>query len=572
MRMVGAGYETAFFVPTRDRSGLIFNERFRRQYYPTQLSARGHPFRIDSAKPADTIRIFVLGESAALGTPNPSFGFARILGVMLRERYPQQKFEIINAAMRGINSHIIRHIAMDCARHSPDIALIYAGNNEVVGFAAPGPASPRIAQNLTLIRARQTLKRSKLAQLIESGIARARRSPETPQDMEYFRRQRLAYDDPRRARVYANFRANLTDICRALTGAGARVLLSTVPVNMFDCPPLASLHSASLASSAAGEWERLYQQGAGAEAREQWESALAFYRDAARIDDHFAELHFRTGLCLFALGRAEEARMSFNAARDRDALQFRADGPVNTAIRETAMKFRKQGVDLIDSELAMANSPLSARGMPGNRLFLDHVHPRFDGDYILASSFYDAIVSLAFQVSHKPSAKPPPPPSRDECARALAFTGWDELEVDVAVAEMLARPPFVDQLDHDARIRRLRAELKTREEQYRQQGLRKELDIYRQAIARAPQDWELRHNFGMILTTLGQYAAAVEQLQVEADAFPDSAWCRLEHARALANAGRFVDAEREVQKALQIESQLQPAHNLLHEIKLRSAN
>ena len=59
-----------------------------------------------STKPAGTIRVFVLGDSAAQGFPNPSFGFGRILEVMLRQRYPDVKFEVINVAMSAISSRL----------------------------------------------------------------------------------------------------------------------------------------------------------------------------------------------------------------------------------------------------------------------------------------------------------------------------------------------------------------------------------------------------------------------------------------------------------------------------------
>ena len=47
-----------------------------------------------------------------MGT-EPAFGFSRILERLLHHRYPDQAFEVINLAMRGINSHMIRRIAME---------------------------------------------------------------------------------------------------------------------------------------------------------------------------------------------------------------------------------------------------------------------------------------------------------------------------------------------------------------------------------------------------------------------------------------------------------------------------
>ncbi len=40
------------------------------------------------AQAAGTYRIFVLGESAAMGDPDPAYAFSRYLEVMLRQRYP----------------------------------------------------------------------------------------------------------------------------------------------------------------------------------------------------------------------------------------------------------------------------------------------------------------------------------------------------------------------------------------------------------------------------------------------------------------------------------------------------
>jgi tetratricopeptide (TPR) repeat protein len=560
LRLVGYGYSTDFFQPTRDGAGYTFNEHFRRQYYPRQPTVRGHPFRIPTPKPPNTIRLFVLGESAALGTPNPSFGFARILQMMLREQYPRRHFQVVNAAMRGINSHIIRDIAADCARHEPDLFLIYAGNNEVVGFRAPEPGSSPLAQNLTLVRATQVIRRTRLAQLIEAGLQRLRPGPSAKQDMAFFRRHALALDDPRRQAVYRNFGTNLADLCAALTATGTPVLLSTVPVNLRDCPPLVSSHRASLTESEKSEWEGFYRQGLAAESAGRWLEAVEFYEQAARRDDHFADLHFALGRCLLALNRREDARRHFGLARDWDALQFRADERINTLIRETAEAFRARGVHFVDAETALAASPLSEDGLPGDRLFQDHVHPRFEGDYLLARTFRDAVVAALGSVLGEPSA---PLPSREACAAALAFTPWDELDVRAAAVAQLARPPFLDQLGHEERVRRLRQELKTREDRFQSRGLQAELEIYRQALERTPDDWELHHNLGMLLTTLGKYDAAIGHLEVEVRSFPELAWCRIPISQALAKAGRFGEAEHHLQEALRIDPGFAPAQEML---------
>ena len=66
-------------------------------------------------KPRKTFRIFVLGESAAMGDPDPAYGFSRYLEVMLRERFPSMKFEVINTGSVAINSHVLLPIAKGLA-------------------------------------------------------------------------------------------------------------------------------------------------------------------------------------------------------------------------------------------------------------------------------------------------------------------------------------------------------------------------------------------------------------------------------------------------------------------------
>ena len=73
-----------------------------------------------------------------MGDPDFAYGFSRYLQVMLRQRFPSMKFEIVNAGMVAINSHVILEMARQFADYKPDLFLVYAGSNEVVGPYGPG--------------------------------------------------------------------------------------------------------------------------------------------------------------------------------------------------------------------------------------------------------------------------------------------------------------------------------------------------------------------------------------------------------------------------------------------------
>ena len=158
--------------------------------------------------------------------------------------------------------------------------------------------------------------------------------------MEMFMNNRLGYDDPARLRAYRNFSGNLEDILRAAHKVGVPVILSTVSVNLKDCAPFASLHSAGLDENQKSAWNEIYQQGVKLENAGSYRDALALYQKAAGIDPKFADLQFRMGSCNLALTNADRARADFKLARDYDALDFRADTRINSIIREAASTSR----------------------------------------------------------------------------------------------------------------------------------------------------------------------------------------------------------------------------------------
>ena len=104
LRIAGKGYDPAFLVrdelePTKLRDNHSFGWRF----FPKALSRTSQPIRITEKKPADVTRTLIVGGSAAMGDPEPAYGVARVLQLLLEARFPDHKFEVINAAVTAIN-------------------------------------------------------------------------------------------------------------------------------------------------------------------------------------------------------------------------------------------------------------------------------------------------------------------------------------------------------------------------------------------------------------------------------------------------------------------------------------
>jgi tetratricopeptide (TPR) repeat protein len=275
------------------------------------------------------------------------------------------------------------------------------------------------------------------------------------------------------------------------------VILSTVGVNLLDFPPLGSRHRAGLTVDELNQWEVAYKQGVAAESTGDAAEAVQHYERAARIDDHFAELQFRLARSFLAGGNAEKARRHFELARDWDALQFRSDSRINNVIRAASGETSRSRIVPVDGERAFASAATNEHNIPGRAFFYEHVHMNFDGDYLMAGAFLPAVV-LALNLTNPPAG---PVPSRRQCAAALAFSNWDELSTQAAMVRLTANPPFLDQLEHGPRQARAEGEIAERTRAFMQEELRQEaIAVYRAALARRPDDWQIHLNFGNLFS------------------------------------------------------------------------
>src|SRR2546425_87515 len=69
LRLVGYGYPTNFFLKLNDGKTCTGNNQFAWQFYRRELATAPHPLLMPAKKQPGTLRIFILGESAAAGTP-----------------------------------------------------------------------------------------------------------------------------------------------------------------------------------------------------------------------------------------------------------------------------------------------------------------------------------------------------------------------------------------------------------------------------------------------------------------------------------------------------------------------
>ena len=507
LRLFDVGFPTDATVPCtlQGQPASCYNLFFPAPFFPPGMIKTPQAYAIPANKPAGTYRIFVLGESAAMGDPDPAYAFSRYLEVMLRKNYPQMNFEVINTGSVAVNSHVLLPLARGLAKEKPDLFIIYSGNNEVVGPYGPGTALTSSGMNLSVIRASIFARSSRVGQvLVKLGTQK-----KEWRGMEMFLDRQVPASSPLMKYAYSNFEANLRDTVEAARASGARVIVSTVAMNLKDCAPFASMHRGGLTEPELREWAGLLDRGSLADSARSYSEAMKFYEAATKIDDQFAEVEFRMARTLWMSGDYVGAREHFQKARDLDTLRFRADSRINEINRSVAGS--APGAELVDAEAVFANQ--SPNGIIGSDLVYEHVHMTPLGNYLLARAM---LLQIATKMPGGRAVSEVDIPSEADCERLLALTSHDRVRIAGEMFQRLQKPPFTNQSNHSDQMLRLAMHSEMPDENPNQTALE-----YQWAIAHRPDDRVLHYNYGLFLFGYNRKASFAElKLAQPWDGFP----------------------------------------------------
>jgi tetratricopeptide (TPR) repeat protein len=551
LRLGGFGYRTHFFNTIRigQQEFLVDNESFSLRFFPPQLMRWPNPILMPAHKPTNTYRIFILGESAAQGDPEPAYGAWRYLEVLLRERYPGEHFEVVNVAITAINSNVILPIARECARQQGDLWIIYMGNNEMVGPFGAATVFDSQAPPWWAIRLNLMAQQTRVGQLF---MSLARKLPGNAAGaswggMQMFVGNQLAPDDSRREVVYRNFQRNLKDILQAGLDSNAKIILNTVAVNLKDCPPFASLSDTNMSAVNRTACNQFYREGMAAGQHGQFDQAAQLLGQAAGLDSLSADLQFQLGACRLQQTNLTAAREHFQQAVDDDALPFRADSRINALIQQAGQRFSGPDLDLFDAAGALETN-VPARIL-GRETFYEHVHFNFDGNYHLARDWAERVERFLPETVRRDPAGDWA--SQEICERRLGLTDWNRSLVIQSVIQRLHQPPLSTQFNNPRRIQALKEQLQ--ELRRRMGATNAEANargIFLDALNHAPNDYLLHENFAEFLESIGDFKAAVAEWQQACGCSPVNPFAFFQAGRLLARMGQTAQAQTALARAV----------------------
>jgi tetratricopeptide (TPR) repeat protein len=367
-----------------------------------------NPQQFPASKRSGAYRIFCVGGSTTYGRPYGDVtSFCGWLRELLPVADPSRRWEVINGGGVSYASYRTALLMEELCRYEPDLFIIYSGHNEFLERRTYGEIirAPRAVRGLGAIASRTrtfTLMRRAI-------VPRGREPTESeggPLVLDEEVRTRLdgsigpdAYtrDDAFRAQVLRHYRFSLARIVDMARAAGAQAVLVTPASNLRSFSPFKSEHGASLGEGELRTRERLWNLAETARDAGRWQDALAALDQAVAIDPRHADTQHLRGQALDALQRYAEAKLAFVRARDEDVCPLRALAPAREIVLQVAAA---RGVPLVDFETLVERR--SPQGIPGENLFLDHVHPTIEGNRLLAVALLDALQEQAI-VQPRPS-------------------------------------------------------------------------------------------------------------------------------------------------------------------------
>ena len=391
-------------------------------------------------KPEDTFRIFIVGESAAKGYPQPrNLAVSSFLEAMLSDATKDKKVEVINLGTTAVASFPLVYQLRDALRYDPDLFVFYVGNNEF--FGAYGVASINASGSLPVwaLRLMRAVRGLALVQVLDGWLYKG--ADENRSLMEQMiGRTFIPADSPLRDAAARNLGANLGTMIEDAKRADIPVIVCTTASNESGLAPLGKDDMSGLEKSRQNEVRSLVAQAESSIAANNPALASDLLGRAEDLAPSHARARFLSGLAMAAMGRTKEAREDFLAARDLDTMPWRPTSLTEEAIRTAA---RTRGAPLCD--IATIFREESRRGATGWELLDDHVHLSLAGQARAARAMAGAVAPM---LGIAPAALAALPDDRAYALR-LGSNFYDGYRVDHTL-RVLFGIPFMKETNPEA--------------------------------------------------------------------------------------------------------------------------
>ncbi|MFM8718552.1 MAG: tetratricopeptide repeat protein, partial [Chthoniobacterales bacterium] len=356
------------------------------------------------------------------------YHLGRLIEARWRARFPGEPIEVINLSMVAVTSHAFREFAREAMALDPDMIVLYAGHNEVIGPFGPAAKFGPPASSPALSRLSLAVRRTHTGRAIESVLGLFARNSGPPQQwrgLDEFRGVSVSNDNPALDAMLANTEENFRAIVRRAQKHEAEVLFVIPAINLEDWPPVGSEPP-----DAGGVDAVLAAQDTG---------DISGFRSAALVYEAAQKRQ--------AGGDMSRAWPLYRRAADLDTQRFRADSRIRDVQRKIASDSGPT-VAAVDADRWLHEQ--NPAFQTDRDFFLEHVHLTFAGRAAVAELTVDGMAALWGLAPRDESEQSVTawwtkfPAAEKEARRDTLFTGYDEHDMWSLAWKLLRLGVFAD--------------------------------------------------------------------------------------------------------------------------------
>jgi len=410
LRLFNYGEEYYLFIENEEYPEYLYlNPDVTKKYFTLSKNATvGARESFLKEKPDNGFRVFVLGASTTVGFPYYHNGsLSRMLKYHLQINNPDKHVEVINLSLTAVNTYTILDFVKKLPKYKPDLVILYTGHNEFYGALGVGSTSS-LANNPAIVRTYIELQKFRTFQLVINLVNQFRNVDPELVDLSktLMRRMTGGKNIPFQSKLYKQgirqYRQNIDKIFKALDENNIPAIIGTLVSNLKDQQPLATQCSYKKSTKITVKNQNSFDSLAALKKH------IQNLKAAIKKDSLCGELYYWLGKHQYSLGMYEKAKENFRMAKELDQLRFRAPSVFNEILRQKAEKYN---IALADINKIFEEE--SEKGIIGEELMLEHVHPRLTGQYLMARTYYNqikntsaiqkdtSVVSEAFIAYHK---------------------------------------------------------------------------------------------------------------------------------------------------------------------------
>lgn len=385
-------------------------------------------------KPSNTFRIFLVGESAAQGYPQPrQLSSSAFLQEMLQDAWPDRRVEVINLGTTAVASFPVLGIMNEALEFQPDLIVIYTGNNEF--FGTYGVASHgRAGSKPWMLKANRFLYSLAVVQGLTQLLSSEKPSLDRTLMESMIGQAYIGAEDWQREAAANNLRHNVSEMLERCRARGVPALVCTLPGNERDLAPIGDDRLDDLPAKTQDEI-KAFLAAAELNLRQNNPEAAdtALQAILTRHPNH-ARAHYLLGKTLMIQSKTGAALGAFTRALDLDSMPWRPPSLVQAAVRNAA---HEQKVPVCDLLQAFRNA--SPGGLIGWELMDDHVHPSLRGQALIAESIVNSLTNFDGSL-HVSAAARAQLPAWTEYSQQLGENIYDRFRVATAVGKLFSAP------------------------------------------------------------------------------------------------------------------------------------